>query len=219
MHSSKVMFKFMHPFRLLIAGPSQSGKTFFTKRLISRCQRMIFPRPTQIVWSFGESNPIQIAQIRKVSPIPIHFVEGLPDLEEIPSSERTLLIIDDLMHDAGKSQKISKMFTQMSHHRNMSIILILQNIFHQGRSMRDVSLNATYIVLFKNPRDNEQIRYFARQIYPNNVKFLIDAFKKATKRPHGYALFDFGQNTPEKRRVLTNIFSPPDVLTGYIPAK
>ena len=216
---SKATFQFIHPFRMIIAGPSQSGKTFFTKRLISRCRQMISPPPSQIVWAFGESNPVQIEQIRKVSPIPIHFVEGLPDLEEIPASERTLIILDDLMHSVGKSQKISEMFTQMSHHRDMSIILILQNIYHQGRSMRDVSLNTTYIVQFKNPRDNAQFQYFARQMYPNNVKFLIEAFKKATKRPHGYALFDFGQNTPEKRRVLTNIFSPPDVLTGYIPAK
>ena len=180
---------------------------------------MISPPPSQIIWAFGESNPIQINQLRKVSPIPIHFVEGLPDLEEIDGSERTLIILDDLMHSAGKSEKISEMFTQRSHHRDISIILILQNIYHQGKSMRDISLNVTYIVQFKNPRDNAQFRYFARQMFPNNVAFLIEAFKKATKRPHGYLLFDFRQNTPEKRRVLTNIFSPPEVLTGYIPSK
>jgi hypothetical protein len=180
---------------------------------------MIHPPPQRIIWAYGEGNTAQSEQIRKISPIPINFVEGLPDTDEINSAERTLIVLDDLMHVAGKSQKISEIFTQMSHHRNVSVILMLQNIFHQGKSMRDISVNAKYIFLFKNPRDNGQIQYLARQVYPTNPNFLIEAFKKATKRPHGYLGMDFGQNTPENRRVFTNIFSPPEVSIGYIPAK
>lgn len=212
-------FHFLHPFRLLIAGPSQSGKTFFTKKLISQCLELISPPPTRVLWAYGEANAAQTGEIRKLSPVPIHFVEGLPDVDEITGEERTLIILDDLMHAAAKSQQISEIFTQMSHHRNVSVILMLQNIFHQGRSMRDMSVNAKYIVLFKNPRDNGQIRHLARQIYPSNPNFLIDAFKKATKRPHGYLILDFAQNTLEDRRVLTGIFSPPEVSIGFIPVK
>lgn len=214
---SEPVFSFLHPFRLIIAGPSQSGKTYFCKRLISQCQELISPPPSQIIWGYGESNRNQIKSIRENCPVKIEFVEGLPDLSEIGSEENTLLVLDDLMHLVGNSQVISEMFTQMSHHRNMSVILMLQNIFHQGKSMRDVSINAKYIVLFKNPRDSGQIQHLARQIYPKNSKFLIDAFEKATKRPHGYLILDFAQNTEENRRVFTGIFSPNEVMIGYIP--
>jgi hypothetical protein len=217
--TSKPVFRFQHPFRLLITGPSQSGKTYFTKRLISRCQEMISPPPTQIIWAYGEVNTAQSEQIRKISPIPIYFVEGLPDTDELTGGERTLIVLDDLMHAVGKSERMSEIFTQMSHHRNISVILMLQNIFHQGKAMRDISVNAKYIVQFKNPRDNGQIRHLARQVYPTNPQFLIEAFKKATKRPHGYTLMDFSQDTPEDRRVLTNIFSPPEVTMAYVPTK
>ena len=31
--------------------------------------------------------------------------------------------------------------------------LYCENIFHQGKEMRNISLNAHYIILFKSPRD------------------------------------------------------------------
>ena len=40
-----------------------------------------------------------------------------------------------------------------SHHRNISVILITQNLFHQANYCRTISLNAKYIVLLKNARN------------------------------------------------------------------
>lgn len=210
-----------HPFRLILGGPSQSGKTFFTKRLVARSQEIISPPPRRIIWAFGERNAVAMSEIKSISPVPVSFVEGLPDLNEMPEQHEgpTLIVLDDLMHSAAKSQTIAEIFTKMSHHRGVSVVLMLQNIFHRGPSMRDMSVNVKYMVLFKNPRDNGQIRYLARQIYPGNEEFLVDAYRKATNRPHGYLLLDFAQNTPDNRRTLTGIFSPPEVTIGFIPVK
>jgi hypothetical protein len=43
-------------------------------------------------------------------------------------------------------------------------LLIVQNIFHQGKEMRNIGLNAHYIVLFKSARDKQQISMLARQV-------------------------------------------------------
>ena len=53
---------------------------------------------------------------------------------------------------------------QKCHHRNLSTIYIVQNIFHQGKVMRNISLNAHYIVLFKSQdsTDKQQISMLAR---------------------------------------------------------
>jgi len=67
------------------------------------------------------------------------------------------------------STKVSQLFTKGSHHRNISLILITQNLFHQGPSSRDISLNIMYIAVFKNPRDKTQIVHLARQVYPENI--------------------------------------------------
>jgi len=47
------------------------------------------------------------------------------------------------------------------------------------RDQRDISLNANYIVVLKNPRDRAQIRYLARQVYLDDPKFLEEAYYDA----------------------------------------
>ena len=79
-------------------------------------------------------------------------------------------------------------------------------MFHQGGAHRTRNLNVHYLVLFKNPRDRTVISYIARQAYPQNTKFLTDAFQDATNKPNGYLFIDFTQKCPEEFRVRTNIF-------------
>ena len=66
--------------------------------------------------------------------------------------------------DSAYRTKVSKLFTKGSHHCNISLVLITQNVFHQGPSSRDISLNSKDIVVFKNPRDKTQIVNLARQV-------------------------------------------------------
>jgi hypothetical protein len=74
------------------------------------------------------------------------------------------------MAQSSKDKRIAELFIKGSYHRNLSIILIVQNIFHQGKEMRNISLNAHYIVLFKSPRDKQDISMLARQINPGKVQ-------------------------------------------------
>jgi len=146
----------------------------------------------------------------------IEFREGLPRPEDYSSDPLSpkLIIIDDLMRESSSSEVIVDLFTKGSHHKNLSVILISQNLFHQGRGQRDISLNANYIVVFKNPRDRAQIRHLARQVYPDDPKFLEEAYYDATSRPHGYLLLDLKQSTPDEYRFRTCIF--PDDTTHYV---
>ena len=72
--------------------------------------------------------------------------------------------------------------------------------------MRTISLNAHYLILYKNPRDKSQIGYLARQIVPKISKFLSKVYDHASQDPHSYLLIDRHPETPEKFRVLSNIF-------------
>jgi len=45
------------------------------------------------------------------------------------------------------------MFTKISHHRNVSVVYLTQNVFDKNKYARTISLNAHYLVLIKNPRD------------------------------------------------------------------
>ena len=52
--------------------------------------------------------------------------------------------------------------------------------------MRYISLNAHYIVLFKSPRDKQQISILARQVNPGRVQEFMKSYEKATSRADGY---------------------------------
>ena len=78
-------------------------------------------------------------------------------------------------------------------------------------------MNAHYIVVFKNPRDRSQIQHFARQLYPDNSKFIQEAYNDATNVPHGYLLIDLKQETPEYCRVRSCIFPDDEINYVYVP--
>ena len=99
-----------------------------------------------------------------------------------------------------------------SHHRNLTVLYIVQNLFNQDKSMRTVSLNSHYLVLFKNPRDMTQIRTLEQQMYPKQAWFLVDAFDDATSKPFSYILLDLRSDTPDAIRVRARMFDTDPTL-------
>jgi hypothetical protein len=140
----------------------------------------------------------------------IEFNQGIPDdiynADYLDVSQRNLIVLDDLMAQSSKGKRIADLFTNGSHHRNLSIIYIVQNIFHQGKEMRNISLNAHYIVLFKSPRDKQQISMLDRQVNPGKVQEFMRSFEDATSRPHGYLMLDLKPTTDDQDRLKINVF-------------
>lgn len=146
------------------------------------------------------------------------MIRGVPEVQIFNDLKPRLLIIDDLMRETNSD--VIDLFTKGSHHFNISVMYVTQNIFNQGKGRRTISLNAHYIVAFKNPRDRVQIQTLARQVCPDNSNYIQEAYKDSTSVPFGYLLFDLKQSTPELWRYRTNIFpgdSPMNII--YIPKK
>ena len=116
-----------------------------------------------------------------------------------------MIVIDDLMTELRNDKNQANLFTKGSHHLNISVVFISQNIFHQGTQMRTISLNCHYMLLLKNPRDKAQIKSLAAQIYPEKTKFLIEVYDYATKDQFGYLRIDLKQDSPEKYRIQSRI--------------
>ena len=120
-----------------------------------------------------------------------------------------VVVIDDLFTEATKENDFTNLFTKVARHREVTVIFITQNLFHQGGQHRTRNLNVHYLVIFKNPRDSTVLDFLARQAYPSNRNFLMDAFKDATNNiPHGYLFLDFTQSCKDELRVRTDIFNP-----------
>ena len=129
--------------------------------------------------------------------------------------QRNILVLDDQMGVASSSTSVADLFTKGAHHKNLTVIYLVQNVYNQGKSQRTISLNSNYSVVFRNGRDASQFRTMAYQICPNKSMWLIDYFKDVTCKPYGYLVLDHHPSTPEHQTVVTNILFGRQ-LTYYI---
>lgn len=207
------MRRFQHPlkassagFRILIAGTQNSllgGKSFWLAKLLNADQ--IQPSPKKIIFIYCYWAPLY-GSLRESLPN-IEFVQSIPeniDHESFTGAKiSTLIIKDDMMTCLNKG--VLSLFTRGTHHLNRSVVVTVQNVFHQSTVMRTINLNSHYLVIWKQPRDTLQIEMLARQVFPRQIKFFMTAYKSATDPPFGYLFFDFRISTPSDLRLRTNV--------------
>ena len=184
---------FRNPARLLVAGYSNSGKTEFVTKLITKYSKRFY----KIIVSGVDKHPLQSNP--EISP-KLELHEGIIDIfEEVNESEDErgiLYVLDDLFFDALEDKTVMKSYTR-GRHANISVILITQNLFARGKYARDISLNASHFVLHKM-RDLNQIETLGRQLFgKSGSRQMVDIYKKATKESYGYLLVDVAPGTPD----------------------
>ena len=180
-----------HPFRCIIAGSSGCGKTVWVSRFLKNLHALCNVRFDRVLLYYAEWQDTYLQEFKIPNDPSLEFREGLTDPSDysFDNDKRMLFILDDLKREFS-NKVISDLFSRSSHHKNLSVLYITQNIFHQGKGQRDISLNAQNMVLFKSPREDSQIRHRAKQVFPEDVKFVQEIFKHATLQPHSYFFLD-----------------------------
>ena len=85
------------------------------------------------------------------------MISGYPTYKELENilkphkKEGSLLIYDDGLNAVNND--IEKIFFQLSHHANSSVIFVSQNMFHASKQHRTISLNTQYLFYMRNPRN------------------------------------------------------------------
>ena len=208
MDSQLRQFVLWHPFTMMVAASTGVGKTWFVKNLLENREQWISPAPQRIIWIYGQWQPLY-AEMQRIIP-GIEFVKGIPanieDEQFLNPAIRNLIVIDNMMSEASNDKRICDLFTKDSHHRNLSVICLVQNLYYQGKESRTMSLNSQYLVLFNNPRDQQQITVLARQMYPGQSEKFLSTYRMATSKPFGYLLIDLKPDTPNDKRLWPNVF-------------
>ena len=197
---------FKHPSRWLINGPSGSGKSTFVNNLILDSNVLFGLRFDTILYCSGQGFP----EFDKINNVTILKCNSFTNsyIDSLDTTKNNLIIIDDNMNLAANDLLISDLFTKKSHHKNITVLFLVQNLFPKSRYMRDISISSTYIVLMKNPREIFQIKLLSQQINGEKSNFIIDSYKDATKyKPYSYLLLDLGQTTPEFLKVRSNVLT------------
>ena len=135
-------------------------------------------------------------------------------MEELDESTRDkrhkLIIIDDLMHAFMWNKNMELLFTQGTHHKCVSVILIAQNLYPGGKHARTI---AWYMVLMKNLGDVSQVSILGRQLYPGKSKGFLQAYKDAlNSNKFGYFVVDMSPHAEDVYRLRSLIFPGEDPI-------
>jgi len=197
--------QFKHPSNTLVAGMSGSGKTQLMRRILKN-HKLLFHNlkdEISVIWAYGQWHSFIDIQISDA--INILYHEGIPTIELIVKHKPDIIIIDDLMNEMNKDNSFENIFTKKSHHMNISVFFLVQNLFYNAKSMRTVSLNCHYMILLKNPRDKSQVTTIARQAYTDNMSYFTDSYSDATLPAYGYIRMDSTPDTDEKFRIMSRL--------------
>ena len=201
------------PFTAMVVGGTGSGKTVALMHLLRNARLVATEPPAEIIYCYGAMQPAFEEEVSGV-----RFHEGLVDARrDVPNDGLARwIVVDDLMTDVGGGKDMEDLFTKHSHHRNISVFFVVQNAFRKEN--RTISLNAQYFFLFKNPRDGTTVSSLARQMFPDNVGYLKEAYALATREPYSYLLVDLRQTTPDYARLIGNLFSSTRPMILYAPS-
>lgn len=189
-------------FAICVAGPSNSGKSTFVVNLMNNLHQMCDTQFEKKIWILGDPN----AKPKDLN-IPVEYMIGVPDEFVNTNKKPQLYILDDSMFET-QNKSVANLFTRGCHHQNISVIFITQNIFHQSKYARDISLNFSHIIVMNNPRDRAQFQFLCRQLWPENPKALLNVYKEVTQSPFSYIYIDLNQKTHNLFRFRTDIFNP-----------
>ena len=186
--------KFLANHNTIIFGQTGAGKTCFILDVIR--YKLIHPFPKNIYYMYKIRQPF-MDQINN-----INFIEGL-DFNAIDTNKPSMLVIDDLVLSTNKA--VAEMFILGSHHRQISIFFLTQNLFPNCNLFRLVSTNTHYFVIFQNQRNFQQIMTLARQIFVGrDIKRITEAYKRASNTLRGFIVLSFSQLLPNELTVVTD---------------
>jgi hypothetical protein len=198
--TDKFQFIFNHPATVMIGGPSKSGKTYLTLKMLKANQIIFNKPPTKIVYCYTRFQD-KYKELDDVLP-KIEFVQGLPEMEIFVPNENNLVILDDLMSECGEDLRIKNLFTIDSHHLNISVFYLCQNVFNNNKNSRTIRLNSDYMIILNNPKDRAQFQFLFRQLFPKSHKFLHECYEDAVEsKKYGYLFLDLTQEIDNNYRV------------------
>ena len=197
-------FKFHTPSSMMVVGPSGCGKTVFTTKLLLNNRELFAESPKSIHYCYGSWQK-GYEPLKKGG---VQFHEGVPDSESLPKwfPQGGVLVMDDLMDEGSNDKSVLDLFTKHSHHQNITVIYLCQDLFPNGKFAKTISRNAHYVVAFKNPRDQLGMRNLLLQSFPTKWQKVLETFRKVTdERPFGYMMLDLHPASRDDQRVLSQL--------------
>ena len=196
---------FSFPFRMILAGSSGAGKTYFAGQLL-KITDLFEENISEVHYYYPCYLTEAPVKWHESLNVPVSYLVGLPTKSDLMQLKRnSCVVIDDSFDEALKSSAIDHLFRVISGKRNISVIIMTQNNFSKGKYGREIRNSCNFSVLFRNCCDvsiNENIARMAGM-----KKAYDSAYLDLQGKKYPYMMLDQsqkGQLSPY--RLFTNIF-------------
>jgi len=156
------------PATIVIAGASQSGKSTIIERLLREQEQNFGKKFDKIIYCYGRKikcakklilqamflgslNNRLLNLERNIENLTLF--DGFPTAilhkpeDTFDSKKNNFMVLDDLMYESMNKVELGKLFSKLAHHFNITTVLTLQNLFFQSKEVRNVTRNATVLIL------------------------------------------------------------------------
>lgn len=149
-------FKLISPFACFVVGCTGSGKSVTVLTWLKHADKVFKTKFKKIFYFYGSTHQ-NIFNDKKLSHV--HFSNNLSFMESVITkchpSPGILVILDDLMHVTGENAIFQHLYTKGSHHLNISVINIVQNIFFRSKNFVTLKENSQYMFIKQHVNENK----------------------------------------------------------------
>ena len=190
------------PFRMLIIGPSSSGKTNTLLHLLNNLH------PIDKIYLYAKDihepkyeyliNKREQAGINNLND-PKAFIEYSDDVNNVLDNinnynknrdKKVLIVFDDTIADIDYNKNFKRMIKELFYRArkiNVSVVFIIQSYF---RALKDARLNSTYYILMKIGNKKELKRIAEEKSGHLDYKDFSKIYNYCAKEPYSFMLID-----------------------------
>ena len=215
---------FVHPFSLIIAGPSNCGKSTLAFELIKNSRYLVEKTDSggfDAVFVLYRSMQPLYTRLQTELDIPVFlFQHKLPEKLEVllQGTKHPIILIDDGITPQNQDL-VRDLFCRLGHHLGISVILITQSLFDsKNDTLRLCHRNTKGLIVFGCPRDLGSLRTLIWQMMPDRKKGrqLLQEIESVLETPYRYCLFDFQPSCPANQRFKTNIVGETEYPIAFV---
>ena len=209
-------FYFKLPNSIAFLGSSKSGKTTMVARFLRYLDKITCECPpiAKLVIAYAHYQPIyeeMIESVRRLYPtVRVQMFDHYPEEQfqsqefwKVPCGYQTLIILDDLNEEVGKS--FEKMLRGTLHHNNASLFYISQCHSSESEVVRKGLRNINYYIILKSSHSGILLSDLNRKIFLYKPKFLISVYDSLlSKCCYPYLIIDL--TTSPDQSVKTGVF-------------
>ena len=188
-YKNRNLLNFPHPFRSVIMGKPNVGKTTVIKNIVMR-QHPPFEE-IKVIHCDGEYT-------KEYDDLDCEFLDQIPNPEDWEGLNKTCVILDDLEYklmDKEQKRALDRLFGYVSTHKNISVMLTAQDGFNIPPIVRRCS---TLFILWKS-NDMDSLSQISRKSGMKTDE-MKNVFKHICNEPRDSLWIDLTSNTPAPLR-------------------